>query len=164
MTDTNSEQRDFDAEARQELDRLKDLRAQFRRQLDEIDHKINGLRIYLGEVQPNQKSAQPRRATGPRGRKMTTIIDVLREAVPSGLSIDEIIAAGEGKGVSLLRPSLRSQLSKANTNGYVVNRKGRYYHPSAINRPHPNQGEDLFKSKDAPPEQPGEASNSEGAA
>lgn len=126
---------DFEANARDELVRLKSHRAQHRRALEEIDQKIAGLEQFLGTVTTTilvGKNITIRRKPGPRGRKLLTILSILENAVPDGLGFDDIIARAKEKGVDLLRPSLRSQLSKARSKGVVKYADGLYYHPSAL--------------------------------
>ena len=147
------------------LRELEDQRTKLLTEVSSLSAQIAGLKTFAqtvtGEVKPPEFNVrhivfrgadlsfspkQTRRPTGPRGRKLLTILSILKDAAPQGLGFDEIIDRAEARGVELLRPSLRSQLSRSNSTGLVKNVKGVYYHPSAAPK------------EDAPPEQPDEAS------
>ena len=147
------------------LRELEDQRARLLTEVSSLSAQIAGLQTFAqtvtGEMKPPEFNVrhmvfggadlslppkQARRRTGPRGRKLLTVLSILEDAAPQGLGFDEIISRAAARGVELLRPSLRSQLSRANSTNLVKNVKGVYYHPSAAPK------------DDAPSEQPDEAS------
>ena len=127
---------DFDAQAREELQKLVEWRLKLRRQLNEISDKINGLRLFLGEQHTVGSQATIPRHTGsdkpftPRGRKMKTILSTLREMYPHGMDVDAIVKRAAMVGVELIPASTRSQLSRLKSQGVVTSRNGAYTYVS----------------------------------
>lgn len=60
-----------------------------------------------------------------RGKKITTVLDILKDA-PMALDLDTIINLAAERGIAIDRASLRSQLAKAERIGRVENRGGLY--------------------------------------
>lgn len=143
----------FNDDAARELVVLKKRYSSLRVEMDTILSKIRGLEIYLKSsegvsvetdknwnpiISPSQRHLglfarnEPRQKrggkTGLRGKKSTTIVKILKDEFPSGLGFDELIERAAAKGVELIRPSLRSQLSKMKARGYVENRGGTYFY------------------------------------
>ena len=122
---------------------LKKRRNELATEVASLDAQISGLDQYwgtaTGRIIPahppfmirGTPPTMPRRKTGFRGKKITTILQLLKEALPGGLGFDEIIEGAAARGVELIRPSLRSQLSKAATKGRIENRQGTYFYVSS---------------------------------
>lgn len=80
------------------------------------------------EPLPEPDATSTKRRTGPRGVKATTAIEIIMEAGGGGADLDEIIDQAAKRGVQLIRPSLRSQLSKMESvHGIIENRGSRYF-------------------------------------
>ena len=138
---------EFTRQARAELETLEEQRIFLSFRLDALTKQIAALSAYLeasdqdASSEPNSASLSPeslrpadidsrkgRRRTGPRGRKMTTILSALRKSHPEGLNLDQIISRASDAGVELMRTSLRSQLSKAKSHGYIENVDGIFFY------------------------------------
>ena len=126
----------FDAQAREELQKLLEWRQKLRRDLAATNNKIHGLQLFLGEEQAGSpKATSARRAASdrpftPRGRKMKMILSVLKEIHPHGLGVHEIVERAATQGVELIPASTRSQLSRLKSEGMITSRDGAYSYVS----------------------------------
>lgn len=122
----------FTQVAKNELSELVAERIELQRRLDELNSRIMGIKMAIGEENILDREmavllSSPRKTKRfPKGRKVNTIVSILQESYPDALSLDEIVEKSSDRGVSLLRPSLRSQLSKLCSKGDLVNEDGFY--------------------------------------
>jgi hypothetical protein len=115
------------------LQLLVDQRAKLLADMEALKNKIAGLDIAISLL--SKETGSSASAESPKGSLKSTIIDLLREAGPTGLNASSAVEMAARKGISLNRASVASNLSRMSKEKTIVYDGDKYRLPEFAKGP-----------------------------
>jgi hypothetical protein len=121
---------------REDLKRLTDERARIMYEIEALKHKLSGLELAISLIQNDAPPTASRAAPSfDRGGVKVLLLDLLKEAAATGLNASTAVDLARNRGVTLLRGTAASNLSRLKRDKIVVHDGDKYRLPEFSRQP-----------------------------